>query len=123
MQTGHAGVLTDEKARALGKTGPKPLFIYNASPIPGVAQMDQNIERKAAEELAKQTALHTAMAPAASMLEFSLPWKKGTTPAPVGDIWLPIWGKSTGTVGRLVSTTTDMARYEYTCIYGACRPW
>lgn len=53
LHSGHDGALTEEKARALGKAGARPLFIYNASPIPGVAQMDQNIERKAAEELVR----------------------------------------------------------------------
>jgi len=114
LHSGHDGALTEEKARALGKAGARPLFIYNASPIPGVAQMDQNIERKAAEELAKQTQIHTAMKPVASLLEFSLPWKKGSTSAPVGEIWLPIWGKSTGTVGRLVSTSTEVVQYDHT---------
>ena len=76
--------------------------------------MDQNIEARAAEELAKQTKLHMAMQPAASLLEFSLPWKKGVTSAPKGEILLPVWGKSTGTVGRLVAVGTDTGEYDHT---------
>ena len=66
------------------------------------------------QKKAKQTQIHTAMKPVASLLEFSLPWKKGSTSAPVGEIWLPIWGKSTGTVGRLVSTSTEVVQYDHT---------
>ena len=110
--SGEAGILTDDALQALRAGPPEPtLLVYNSAP----PQHVKAVAADAVEEMRKQTALHSAVRPLASLLEFTLPWDKGETTAPEGDVLFPVWGKWSGTRARLVAKGSEQVKaYDHT---------
>eukprot|EP01047_Picozoa_sp_COSAG01_P013956 COSAG01_NODE_669_length_14379_cov_292.353011_3_plen_582_part_00 len=103
-----------EFAHLSRRTGRRLLFV---SDIRSMEQSMGEAEKEAAvvADMARQQDWVRAMAPAASMLKFRLPYAKGVTEYLPGDVWFPVWGPRTTSESRLIVTEprATLRRYDH----------
>jgi hypothetical protein len=97
---------TDEVAKEfteIGKAG-QLLFISDIRTACWQVMNEKEVEEAVESDMDAQQRWHLLMQARVSMLKFRLPWKQGLKEYLNGDVYLPVWGPSTTTETRLITT-------------------
>jgi hypothetical protein len=109
----YRDLFTDDLARYFKENFSPTLFISDIRTADPSLHHPSEIEKRVESDMKMQMDWHDIMRPLQSMLKFRLPWFEGTTEYLAGDIYLPVWGRTSTTECRLITKKNSIQRTIY----------